>query len=179
VDVDSRVILEKTLKTSVRYYSICLVYNDLFAVTTMDSQLPVRLINTQGIEEDIRGRFHSKMYFNYISYCAFTEVSRIFVWTDRDSIHIVNDRSGANTTVTEDSIAATGVAVGPDGYIYVSSFDTKSVVYISPHGKIIGSFAVGLYPVAISVSNDGNSLVVASKYEIKLFKINRTPENIP
>ena len=58
-----------------------------------------------------------------------------------------------------------GVAVGLDGYIYVSSHVTNSVVCISPHGKVIASFNVGLKTLRISVSDDGKTLILAGHGE--------------
>jgi len=177
VDADSRVSLERTLKTSLRYDSICSLGDDRFAVTTQaDSQPPVRIIDTQGNEGDfqlikIPKRIHSGGFTN----CAYNPVSKTLVLTDGDIIHIVNTTSGTTTTVTDTRIQgwSSGVAVGPDGYIYVSSSDTNSVVCISPDGKVIATFSVGLntHTLAISATDDGKKIVLASKRGLKLYKI--------
>ena len=73
-----------------------------------------------------------------------------------------------------------GVAVGPDGYIYVSSFYTNSVVCISPRGEVDGTLSVGLNTRTrdISVTDDGKKMVLASERGLKLYKIiNKTHED--
>jgi len=176
VDADSRMSLERTLTTALDYYSICSLGDDRFAVTTRDDeQPPVRIIDTQGNEGDFQLiKFPKRIHKFIIPYCAYNPVSKTLVWTDENIIHIVNTTSGTTTRVTDTRIqGTTGVAVGPDGYIYVSSFDTNSVVCISPHGKVDGTLSVGLntYASAISVTDDGKKMVLISERELKLYKI--------
>ena len=174
VDTDSRVSLERTLKTSLDYFSICSLGDDRFAVTVWDNdQPPVRIIDTQGNEDDFQLIKFPKRIYNNLSFCAYSPVSKALVWTDGKIIHIVNTMLGTTTTVADTRIQGlkSGVAVGPDGYIYVSNTNTNSVVCISPHGKVIATFSVGPNPLAISVSDDGNITVSLLNGEIKLYTI--------
>ena len=157
------------------YYSICSLGDDRFAVTTLgDDQPLVRIIDTQGNEDDFQLiKFPEKIFKNRDSRCEYHTTSKVLVWTDGDIIHIVNTTSGTTTTVADTRIQgwSSGVAVGPVGYIYVSSFDTNSVVCISPRGEVIASFSVRLKPWAISVSDDGNISVSSLNGEIQLYTI--------
>ena len=174
VDADSRMSLERTLTTALDYFSICSLGDDRFAVTAWDvDQPPTRIIDTQGNEDDFQLiKFPEKMHKTRVSRCEYHPTSKTLVWTDGDIIHIVNTTSGTTTTVTDTRIHGTiEVAVGPVGYIYVSSSDTNSVVCISPRGNVIASFSVGLKPSAISVSDDGNIIVSSLNGEIQLYTI--------
>jgi len=165
------------------YYSICSLGDDRFAATTLGDDQPLfRIIDTQGNEDDFQLiKFPEKIFKNRDSRCEYHTTSKVLVWIDGDIIHIVNTTSGTTTTVADTRIQgwARGVAVGPDGYIYVSSYktnsvlslDTNSVVCISPRGNVIASFSVGLKPRAISVSDDGNIIVLSPNGKIQLYTI--------
>ena len=177
VDADSRMSLERTLRPSLYYFAICSLGDDRFAVTTRyHDQPPVRIIDTQGNEDDFQLiKFPKRIYkYKKLSFCAYNPVSKALVWTDGKNIHIVNTMSWTTTTVAQDTSTQrwkSGVAVGPDGYIYVSSYYTNSVVCISPHENLIATFSVGPNPLAISVSDDGNIIVSLLNGEIKLYTI--------
>ena len=176
VDANFKVSLEWTLTPTVRYFSICSLGDDRFAVTTNDDRLPpVRIIDTQGNEGDFQLiKFPKLIHKINVPYCAYNPVSKTLVWTDKDIIHIVNTMSGMTTTMTDTWIQGTsGVAVEPNGYVYVLSSDTNRVVCIFPHGKVIAWFDDGWEPwfIRLSVSDDGKTLILAAKREIQVYTV--------
>lgn len=99
---------------------------------------------------------------------AFDSEGRMFVGDRSGTIFLVNEiGEGTPFATLEASMAAYHLAVGPDGYLYVSgptlsSFD--SIVKISPDGEVTRFFSGLGRPQGLAFDREGNLYIAASHH---------------
>jgi len=179
VDKDSVITLQKTLTTSFDCVSISPLDTDTFVVSTPYSKPPVRSIDVHGNEREIQHKLLPDKTYNNIwdSACDYIPQTKTLVFSDQyqHTVYMCDLTSGGGRVIVGDKIRRPrGVCAGPGGTVFVCSWDTDSVVQLSPQGDVVTSHSVDVRcPSVISVSKDHKYVVVCGyKWEqIKQFSI--------
>lgn len=186
--------LTRTVKTSALYYSICLMNEKTFLVSTYDNKLPVKTITMTGEEKeftDMQFRPRDMFLFNHGAFkSTYIPNKHTAVFHNSREMYMF-DTKKADTVkcvikTKTDSFyemcrkgRLVGVCLGPDDCcILLSSKNTSTSVIDqwSPSGKHIGTVNLDMKDAhAICVSNDGKRLAVTSNTEsyckLKLFHL--------
>jgi len=161
------ITLTRSIPTTFPYYSICLMNDTTFLVSTYESRHPLRMITLAGEEKDFDG-LPQKQYEGGNSSCAYIRSKDKLVLTDRrDSTIYVYDNKNTcvtRTVVKDESIQEPrAVCVGPGDSIFVCSENTNSLVQVSASGKVLGSHKLDMeYPCTMCSSKDGKTLAVSN-----------------
>ncbi|XP_060585809.1 uncharacterized protein LOC132741614 [Ruditapes philippinarum] len=176
VNKSNDIKLDRTIKVTTKYVSICQKDDKHFVGGTIDHSTPVRIISSTGEEKDFNINFPNKSYPVDTSACTYIRSSDKVVLTDRYEhiVYIYDVKTNTRVVVKDDQInEPRGVAVGPSDTILVCSKGTKSIVQISQTGQILSSYNVDMdYPRTICVSRDKSFLAITNSCtgEIKLQK---------
>ncbi|KAL4216717.1 Transcription intermediary factor 1-alpha [Mactra antiquata] len=179
VSKTNEITVNRTCEMNAKYYSISMMNNDNFVVSTIDHIKPFRIVSMSGHETDINIKTSSKKYPLGTNYCTFICDREIFVQTDtgEDKIYIYNIESGENVMVKDELVKSPcGVAVGPHDHVFVGSESTKCLVEITPGGRVLSSHQVDMkYPRYIAISKNKKLLAVSNAYpgalKLSLYKI--------
>jgi DNA-binding beta-propeller fold protein YncE len=172
------ITLDRTIKVTTKYHSICQKDDKYFVGGTFDHSSPVRMISSTGEEKDFNINFPNKPYPKGTSACTYIRSSDKVVLTDRyeHTVYIYDVKTNTRIVVKDDEIKEPcGVAIGQSGSILVCSKETNSIVQISQTGQILSSHKMNMkYPREICVSRDDSFLVITNSYrgEKKLQKFN-------
>ncbi|XP_060576115.1 uncharacterized protein LOC132733482 [Ruditapes philippinarum] len=170
------ITLDRRIKVTTNYYSICQKDDKYFVGGTIDHSPPVRMISSTGEEKDFNINFPNKSYPIETSACTYIRNSDKVVLTDRyeHTVFIYDVKTNTRIVVKDDQIKEPcGVAIGQSGSILVCSEETNSIVQISQTGQILSSHKLDMkYPRAICVSRDKSFLAITNLCEgnIKLQK---------
>lgn len=167
VSKTSEVILTKTVDTTSAYFSICLMNETTFIVSTVEEKRPARMITIDGQESDFKNI--PKNEFNtFESYCAFVRNKETLVLTDRfaDTVYLYNVGGDftARCVVRDECIKEPcGACVGPEDCLFICSQNTHSLVQMSSTGSVIAIHELDMdYPCSICISKDGKYLAVSN-----------------
>ncbi|XP_060565598.1 uncharacterized protein LOC132724684 [Ruditapes philippinarum] len=175
----SDITLDRTIKVTTQYTSICQKDDKHFVGGTINHSTPVRVISSTGEENDFNINFPSKSYPLDTSNCTYIRSSDKVVLTDRSehTVHIYDIKTNRRVVVKDEQIKEPlGVAVGPFDTILVCSNRKNSIVQISQTGQILSSFKTDMtYPRRICVLRDKSFLAitnsVVSERKLQKFKI--------
>ncbi|KAL4216715.1 hypothetical protein ACF0H5_024438 [Mactra antiquata] len=179
VSKTNELTVKRTCKMNAKYYSISMMNNENFVVSTVDHIKPFRIVSLSGHETDFSIKTSSKKYPVDRNYCTFICDREVIVQTDieEDKIYIYNIESGENVMVKDKLVKSPcGVAVGPYDHVFVGSESTKCLVEITPGGRVLSSHQVDMwYPRYIAISKDKKLLAVSNAYpgarKLSLYKI--------
>ncbi|KAL4216711.1 hypothetical protein ACF0H5_024434 [Mactra antiquata] len=179
VSKTNKLTVKRTCEMNASYYSISMMNNDNFVVSTVDHIKPFRIVSISGDESEFNIKTSSKKYPRDTNYCTFICDREILVQTDtdEDKIYIYNIESGENVTVSDKLVKSPcGVAVGPYDHVFVGSNSTKCLVEITPGGRVLSSHQVDMwYPRYIAISKDKKLLAVSNSakgaVKLSLYKI--------
>ncbi|KAL4216676.1 hypothetical protein ACF0H5_024399 [Mactra antiquata] len=179
VSKTNKLTVKRTCKMNAQYYSISMMNNDNFVVSTVDHIKPFRIVSISGDESEFNIKTPSKKYPLGTNYCTFICDREILVQTDReeDKIYIYNIEYGENVVAKGELVKSPcGVAVGPYDHVFVGSESTKCLVEITPGGRVLSSHQVDMwYPRYIAISKDNKLLAVSNAAigakKISLYKI--------
>ncbi|XP_052221773.1 uncharacterized protein LOC127838220 [Dreissena polymorpha] len=183
VSTDNTITLTRQIKTSSSFYSICCMSPYNMVVSTYDDPRPVRMISVDGVESDFDHflTFPMKTYKVDESRCTYVQSKNTLVLTDRfaHTVYIYDTLKGTSRAVTNENIQEPrGACVGPGDTVLVCSKDKNSIVHLTIHGKILGTYPVDMkYPYSICMSKDGTKLVVSNNAicakKLQLYKISQ------
>ncbi|KAL4216718.1 hypothetical protein ACF0H5_024441 [Mactra antiquata] len=179
VSKTNKLTVKRTCKMNAQYYSISMMNNENFVVSTVDHIKPFRIVSMSGHETDFNIKTPSKKYPVGTNYCTFICDREILVQTDteEDKIYIYNIESGENVMVNDKLVKSPcGVAVGPYDHVFVGSESTKCLVEITPGGRVLSSHQVDMWnPRYIAISKDKKLLAVSNSVigakKLSLYKI--------
>ncbi|KAL4216702.1 hypothetical protein ACF0H5_024425 [Mactra antiquata] len=179
VSKTNKLRVKRTCKMNASYYSISMMNNDNFVVSTVDHIKPFRIVSMSGDESEFNIKTSSKKYPVSTNYCTFICDREILVQTDteEDKIYIYNIESGENVMVQDKLVKSPcDVAVGPYDHVFVGSESTKCLVEITPGGRVLSSHQVDMYaPRYIAISKDKKLLAVSNARigarKLSLYKI--------
>lgn len=166
VEEDNRIVLNRRLKTTSCYDSICLLPRQRLAMATFADRRPVRVITKEGDEKDGIVKLPKKLFQMGGATVAFSWPLDIVVLADRydNTIQLFNIQNKTVQMITDEHIdGPRGICVAPDGYIYVCCQNTHTLVEISPTGNVVGRHKLKLkFPRALCMTSDGSQLVVSN-----------------
>ncbi|XP_060585810.1 uncharacterized protein LOC132741615 [Ruditapes philippinarum] len=179
VNKSNDITLDRTIKLTTKYDSICQKDIKHFVGGTIDHSTPVRIISSTGEEKDFNVNFPNKSYPVGTSACTYIRSSDKVVLTDRyeHTVYIYDVKTNTRVVVKDDQIKEPrGVAVGPFDTILVCSDSTNSIVQISQTGEILLSYKIDMkFPRTICVSHDKSFLAITNscigKRKLQKFKI--------
>jgi hypothetical protein len=176
VNKSNDITLDRTIKVTTKYYSICHKDDKYFVGETNNHSSPVRIISSTGKEKDFNINFPSKSYSVTTNAYTYIRNSDKVVLTDRSehTVCIYDVKTNTRVVVKDDQIKdPCGVAVGPYDTILVCSNETDSIVQISQTGQILSSYKIDMiFPRKICVARDRSFLAItnAGEGEMKLQK---------
>jgi DNA-binding beta-propeller fold protein YncE len=166
VNKSNEITLDRKIKVTTQYDSICQKDDKYFVGGTIDHSTPVRMISSTGKEKDFSINFPNKSYPIDTSACTNVSSSGKLVLTDRHehTVYIYDVKTNTRVVVKGDQInQPRGVAVGPSDTILVCSNITNTIVQISLTGQILSSYKIDmLFPTAICVSRDKSFLAITN-----------------
>ncbi|XP_060564782.1 uncharacterized protein LOC132723992 [Ruditapes philippinarum] len=179
VNKSNDITLDRTIKVTTVYGSICLKDDKHFVAGTIEHSTPVRIISSTGGEKDFNINFPNKSYPIGKGACTYIRSSDKMVLTDKndDTVYIYDVKTNTKVVVKDDQIKEPrGVTVGPYDTILVCSKETNSIVQISQTGQILSSHKTDTkFPNIACVSHDKSFLAVTNtcngKRKLQKFKI--------
>ncbi|KAL4216709.1 Transcription intermediary factor 1-alpha [Mactra antiquata] len=179
VSKTNKLTVKRTCEMNAKYYSISMMNNENFVVSTVDHIKPFRIVSMSGDETEFNIKTSSKKYPLGTNYCTFICGREIIVQTDtgEDKIYIYNIESGENVMVKDELVKSPcGVAVGLYDHVFVCSMRTNCIVEITPGGRVLSSHQVDMtYPRYIAISKDKKLLAVfnaaTGARKLSLYKI--------
>ncbi|XP_052265888.1 E3 ubiquitin-protein ligase TRIM56-like isoform X3 [Dreissena polymorpha] len=181
VSTDNTITLTREITTSSKFYSICCMSPSNMVVSTCDDPRPVRMISVDGVESDFDHSltFPMKTYKLGESRCTYVQSKNTLVLTDQHAhtVYVYDTVNGTSRAVTNENIQnPLGACVGPGDTVLVCSGNKQSIVHLTIHGKILGTYPLDMrYPKSICVSKDGTRLVVSNTNQVvkklQLYKI--------
>ncbi|XP_060594373.1 uncharacterized protein LOC132748754 [Ruditapes philippinarum] len=179
VNKSNDITLERTIKVTTKYGSICLKDDEHFVGGTFDHSTPVLIISSKGKEKDFNINFPNKAYPIEKSACTYIRSSDKVVLTDRDehTVYIYDVKTNTRVVVKDEQIQEPcGVAVGPSDTILVCCNRTNSIVQVSQTGQILSSYKLDMiYPYRLCISRDKSLLAITNscvgKIKLQKFKI--------
>ncbi|XP_045202646.2 E3 ubiquitin-protein ligase TRIM71-like [Mercenaria mercenaria] len=179
VSKSNDITLIRTSKVTSKYGSICMKDERHFVVGTMSDTRPVRIVSLSGEEKDFSISFPNTKYSAGGSVCNYMRNTEKIILADRfqNTVFIYDVATNSTVAVKDDQIKEPrGIAVGPSDCILVCSEETKSIVQISPTGRILSSFKLDMvYPYSVCVSKDQSILAVTNacmgERKIQLFNL--------
>jgi DNA-binding beta-propeller fold protein YncE len=178
VNKSNDITLDRTIKVTTQYESICQKDDTYFVGGTIDHSSPVRIISSTGEEKDLSINFPNKSYPIATSACTYIRSCDKVVLTDiyDHTVYIYDVKTNTRVVVKDDQIKEPrGVAVGPYETILVCSYRTNSIVQISQTGHILSSHKIDMdFPYIACVSRDKSFLAIitqASNSKRKLQKL--------
>ncbi|KAL4216625.1 hypothetical protein ACF0H5_024348 [Mactra antiquata] len=171
--------LNKTCKVNAKYYSISMMDDKNFVVSTIDHIKPFRIVSMSGEEKDFSVQLPSKEYPLGTNFTTVLEKRKKVVQISRneDKIYIYDIESGEKVVITDNKIKSPGdVAVGPYDHVFVGSSSSKCLVEMTPGGRVLSSHQVDMdYPRFIAISKDKKLLAVSNSCigarKLSLYKI--------
>ena len=170
----NHITLTRTITTTAQYYSICLMNDTTFLVSTYNDKRPLRMITLTGEEKDF-DNLPEKQYNIGYSKSTYIRDRDIMVLTDRldNTVYMYDNKKGRcelRCAVKDELIKEpTGVCQGPNNSVLVCSEDTNSLVQVSVSGRVIGSHKLDMcYPRTVCMSKDGKKLAVSNGAEANL-----------
>lgn len=167
VSKTNHISLTRTVKTTASYFSICLMKEATFLVSTYGDKRPVRMLTLAGEEEDF-DNLTEKRYDIGSSTSTYIRNKGIAALTDSNdySIHVydVKEKGVTERLVRHPDIKnPKGICVGPRDCLLVCSNDNDTIVQISPSGKVIASHKLDMKsPYTLCMSRDGKRLAITS-----------------
>jgi len=153
-------------------------YNGSFVLSTYDDNMPVRIVDINGIYTFFHGiEFPQTWYEIGTCQCTFIASHNILVFTDynKNIVCLFNTQTGETVKVTDSKIEKPiGVCEGPNGSILVACVST--IVQLTTRGEVLTCAGVGMRHLqAIKVSKNSMQLAVSSttrgNCQLRLFKI--------
>ena len=170
----NHITLTRTLTTTAWYYSICLMNDTTFLVSTFEDKRPLKMITLTGEETDF-DNLPEKQYAVGYSKSTYIHDRDIMVRTDvlDNTVYMYDNKKGRcelRCAVKDELIKEpTGVCQGPNNSVLVCSEDTNSLVQVSVSGRVIGSHKLDMcYPRTVCMSKDGKKLAVSNGAEANL-----------
>ncbi|KAL4216713.1 Transcription intermediary factor 1-alpha [Mactra antiquata] len=179
VSKTNELTVKRTCEMNAQYFSISMMNNGNFVVSTVDHIKPFRIVCMSGEETEFNIKTSSKKYPLGTNYCTYICGREILVQTDtdEDKIYIYNIESGENVMVKDKLVKSPcSVAVGPYDHVFVASKGTNCTVEITPGGRVLSSHQVDMdYPLYIAISKDKKLLAVSNAAtgakKLSLYKI--------
>ncbi|KAL4240818.1 hypothetical protein ACF0H5_001606 [Mactra antiquata] len=171
--------LSRTYQMNAKYYSISMMNDVNFVVSTIDHIQPFRNVSMSGDENDFDIDTPSKKYAVGNNYCAYIRGRNKVVQsaTAEDKIYIYDIESGENIVIKDKLIKSPcDVAVGPSDHVFVVCKDTKCLVELAHGGHVLSFHQLDMnYPRSIAVSKDKKLLAVSNscvcRKKLSLYKI--------
>ena len=165
VNEDNTITHSETLQTEGRYFSLKAFQADTLVASTYNCDRPMKLVTLTGEEKDFDLPFPPIPYGCYKNWSTFIPgpLLETLVLTDRDAskCYLLNVKEKVKIVVEDDQIKNPGgVCATTSGHIFVCSTGTKSIVQISPSGKVLGLIPFSYPPYSIAVSHDEKQLLV-------------------
>ena len=168
VNKNSRITLTKTIKTATPFFSISMMNDDTFLVSTHEDKRPLRMINMDGKEKDFNN-LPQKTYKRDGSMSVYVCNTDKLILTDRND-HAVFMYDNTDTCVTQTVVKdgrikePKGVCAGPGDSIFVCSKGSNSLVQVATlSGRVLGSHKVDmLFPYTVCISQDKKKLAVCN-----------------
>lgn len=170
IEQNHRITLTRTLSTQSQYFSISLMNETTFLVSTFKDHRPLRMVTLAGEETDFN-LLPSKVYQFNKSRSVFNRAENKCLLTDADEngVHFY-DLFGSSVV---DSLVKNvqinkpmGVCVGPSGTVFVCSSRSNSIVQLTSSGRILCSIKLPMkYPSAICISKDMARIAITSSCE--------------
>lgn len=159
--------LTKTLSTQSQYFSISLMNETTFLVSTFQDQRPLRMVTLAGEEKDF-DLLPNKLYSFNKSRSTFIRLANKCVLTDTDEncVHLY-ERFGdlvIESVVKNEQIQKpVGVCAGPAGTVFVCSSRTHSIVQLTSSGRKVCFFKLPIkHQLSICVSQDMTRMAISS-----------------
>ena len=168
VNKNSRITLTKTIKTATPFFSISMMNDDTFLVSTHEDKRPMRMINMDGEEKDFNN-LPQKTYKRDGSMSVYVRNTDKLILTDRND-HAVFMYDNTDTCVTQTVVKdgrikePKGVCAGPGDSIFVCSKGSNSLVQVATlSGRVLGSHKVDMmFPYTVCISQDKKKLAVCN-----------------
>lgn len=160
--------LTKTIRTEIKYYSISLMNETTFVVSTADDRRPMRMVTITGEEKDF-DNLPEKSFTRGNSAGTYICNKDLLVLVDRHenvlNIYDYNNNCSVTCYVNDQSIKQPiGICVAPDDSLFLCSRGTDSIVHVSWTGKVLGSYKLDFrFPKTICISKDGKKLAVSNE----------------
>ncbi|KAH3870487.1 hypothetical protein DPMN_033675 [Dreissena polymorpha] len=181
VSTDNTITLTREINTTSKFDSICCMSPSHMVVSTLDDPRPARMVSVDGVESDFDHflTFPMKTYKVDESKCTYVQSKNTLVLTDRlaHTVYMNDTVNRTSRAVTNENIQEPrGACPGPGYTVLVCSKDNDSIVHLTIHGKILGTYPVDMrYPRSICVSKDDTRLAVSNSAEgtkkLHLYKI--------
>ncbi|KAL4216770.1 hypothetical protein ACF0H5_024493 [Mactra antiquata] len=171
--------MKRTCKVNAKYISISLMDDEKCVVSTYDNDEHFRIVSMTGVEDDFNVQFPSKRYKPGTNFCTYIRGRNKVVNCDRDEdkIYIYDIESGESVVVKDNLIKSPCcVAVGPYDHVFVCSAGTRSLVEMSPGGRVLSSHQIDMmFPLSVAISKDEKLLAVSNfaigAKKLSLYKI--------
>lgn len=160
------VTLTKTVHTE-NYFSICMMNDTTFLVSTFDDDCPLRMVSMEGMETDFSNLPENRYTFDR-SFCTFIRNYNKLVLTDTSADSVImfemGNESNTKCIVKHGNIKGPrGACVGPDDCVYVCCMYTHNIVQVSPSGEVISSQRLDMrFPYSICISKTRKTLAVSN-----------------
>lgn len=171
------ITLTKTMHTA-NYFSVCMMNDTTFLVSTYDDDRPLRMVSMEGKETEFCYLPENRYKFDS-SFCTFIPNHNKLVLTDTSADSVImfemGNESNTKCVVKHGNIKGPrGVCVGPDDCVYVCCMYTQNIVQVSPSGKVISSHDLDTkLPYSICISKTRKTLAVSNsengKRRLELF----------
>ncbi|KAH3797540.1 uncharacterized protein LOC127838835 [Dreissena polymorpha] len=181
VSTDNTITLTREINTTSLFDSICCMSPSNMVVSTYNDPRPVRMISVDGVESDFDYflTFPMKTYKLDESACTYVQTKNTLVLTDQlaHTVYMNDTVNGTSRAVTNENIQEPrGACVGPGYTVLVCSSANDSIVHLTIHGKMLGTYPVDMKsPNSICVSKDGTRIAVSNNYrgarKLQLYKI--------
>ncbi|KAH3801502.1 uncharacterized protein LOC127839927 [Dreissena polymorpha] len=181
VSTDNTITLTREIKTSSWFFSICCMSPSNMVVSTYNDPRPVRMISVDGVETDFDHilTFPKKTYKVDESACTYVQSKNTLVLTDRyaHTVYMNDTVNDISRAVTNENIQEPcGACVGPGDTVLACSMYNNSIVHLTIHGIILGTYPVDMNnPYSLCVSKDGTRLAVSNdalgNKKLQLYKI--------
>ncbi|KAH3804128.1 hypothetical protein DPMN_132410 [Dreissena polymorpha] len=181
VSTDNTITLTRKINTTSLFISICCMSPSHMVVSTHYDPRPVRMISVDGVETDFDHilTFPKKTYQGDESACTYVQSKNTLVLTDQlaHTVFMYDTVNGTSRAVTNENIQEPrGACPGPGDTVLVCSKDKHSIVHLTIHGTILGTYPLDMkFPYIICVSKDSTRLAVSNCAEgvkkLHLYKI--------
>ena len=162
--------LMRTIKTRSQYFSISLMNQSTFLVSTFQDRRPLRMVTMTGEENDFDLLPEREYDFNK-SRATYIPTANTCVLTDAEDesitmFEVIGNCVIRNIVKDERIKRPTVMCVCPKGNVFVCSTHTGYVVQLSPSGRVIGSYQIPMrYSLSICVSKDGAKMAISNSID--------------